>query len=354
MKKANKIIILALALIVFLGGCAKAVEDKKKFLSEPIKIGITTALSGNYADYGLNILKGVKEAIEEVNQNNYLTQKIELLTEDNQADTKNAVSNYQLFKSKGAKVVLSSFSGITGALNPLSENDKIILMYNAMSPSFADENEYAFKIYADADKEAGAAADWLKNKKEKLGVVYVMNPATELMVNKLGENLNFPKHGFDIKETDFKTIILKLKNDDVEGVIILGYSNQIINFAKQTVELNYMPKFIFSTSDGSRDNVVSQVHSSLKENIQYIVTGYGLEYQDYTFGYDLMKTLANGMKKCEDLNIKADDPECLKKNLKNVKIEGKSGTVDMNGANKAVVLPKLFTIIDGNLKILKE
>ena len=52
----------------------------------------------------------------------------------------------------------------------------------------------------------------------------------------------------------------------MEGVIVLGYSNQIINFAKQTVELNYMPKFIFSTSDGSRDNVISQVYSSLKEN----------------------------------------------------------------------------------------
>ncbi len=349
-----KIIILVLMLAVFLGGCDKTAVEKKEILSEPIKIGISTALSGNYADYGLNILKGVKEAIEEVNQNNYLTQKIELLAEDNQADTKNAVSNYQLFKSQGAKIVLSSFSGITGALNPLSENDKIILMYNAMATSFADENEYAFKVYADAGKEADVAADWLKNKKEKLGVIYVMNPATELMVNKLEEKLSFPKHGFDIKETDFKTIILKLKNDDVEGVIVLGYSNQIINFAKQTVELNYMPKFIFSTSDGSRDNVISQVYSSLKENIQYIVTGYGLEYQDYTFGYGLIKTLANGMKKCEVLNIKADDAECLKENLKNIKIEGKSGIIDMNGTNKALVLPRLFTIAKGSLTLLEE
>ena len=115
-----------------------------------------------------------------------------------------------------------------------------------------------------------------------------------------------------------------------------------------------MPKFIFSTSDGSRDNVISQVYSSLKENIQYIVTGYGLEYQDYTFGYDLMKTLANGMKKCENLNVKADDAECLKENLKNIKIEGKSGIVDMNGTNKALVLPKLFTITEGDITLLEE
>ncbi|MBU4375623.1 ABC transporter substrate-binding protein [Patescibacteria group bacterium] len=321
---------------------------------EVIKIGITTALSGDYADYGLNILKGVKEAIEEINQNDYLSKKIELLAEDNQADAKNAVSNYQLFKSQNAKIVLSSFSGITGALNPLSKNDKIILMYNAMATSFADENEYAFQIYSDADRESDIAINWLKDKKEKLGVAYVMNPATELMVEKLEKKLDFSKHGFDIGETDFKTIILKLKNDDVDGIVIFGYSNQIINFAKQVVELKYAPKFIFSTSDGSRDDVILQVYSSLKENIQYIVAGYGLEHQDYVFGYDLIKTLAKGMKKCEDLNIKAGDPECLKENLKNVKVEGKSGIIDMNGTNKAVVLPKLFTITDGNLTLLEE
>ena len=343
MSNTPKTILWLIIIIVIVGGVWYSAS--RKATEETIKIGFMSALTGNYADIGNDVLRGVNQAIAEANQEGVFSRDIGILIEDNEADPTKAVSVYQLFKAKNAKIIFSSFSGVTGALSPLAKQDNIILMYNAVTPSFAEENDYAFKVYANVDQEAGILIDNIEMIDEKIGLAYVNNPSGNLLLEKLEPKIDIVSYSFDVKETDFKTIILKLKNEDIKQVIILGYPNQILDFIKQTVELEYSPQYIFANSDGSVSEVVDEVESYIAAStIKYITVGYGTKDQNYLFGHDLAKVLIEGMKKCQAQQEEPDNTECLKLELLQVEIQGKSGPIAINESGVAIVSPELYTI----------
>lgn len=359
MSSITKTIISIVIVAIIIGGIWWGISkkpDSEIIKAEPIKVGFTSALTGNYANIGNDILKGVEGAFTEANQNNLLNgRKVEIIIEDNEANPIKAVSAYQALKAKNVKIVFSSFSGVTGALNPLSKQDNIILMYNAVTPAFAEENEYAFKVYADANQEAEILINNLKSSNKDIGLAYVNNPSGNLLLEKLKEKLNITNHSFGIKEMDFKTIILKLKDENIKNLIIVGYPGQILVFLRQIVELGYSPEHIFANSDGSVSNVVKEVENHITDaNIKYITVGYGTEDQNYLFGHDLAKVLMEGMKNCQIINKQPDDTECLKKELLDIKIQGKSGFIEMNQSGVAIVSPKLFTVKNKKLVPYKE
>ena len=316
--------------------------------NNPVKIGFTTALSGNYAYIGQDVLRGTKDAINEANEKNILNRKIELIVEDNQADTKTAVTSYQLLKSKGVNIILSSFSSITEALAPLANQDKIILMYNAIPTIYAEKYDYVFKVYSNAPQEAEVIINEIKKSSGKIAVVSVNNPTSAIMKNIFSKELNnFKTYNFDINDNDFRTIIEKLKEDNIQNIIILGYPKQILNFVKQTVELNYDLKIIYTTSDGGSKDVVNDIESYIKDSgIKYILVGYGKQSKEiyYVFSYDMTKVLITGMKACQNLGKNSDDPECLKIELQKVKINSKSGIINMDNSRIAKLTPKLYTV----------
>jgi len=349
MAKTTKIIIGVIVIVIICG--AWYMMSQKFIERESIKIGLAIPLTGARADYGENMLRGIKGAIDEANANKTLSKQIDLVIEDSQADPKIAVNNYQLLKSQGIKVLFTFSSGVMGALNPLSKQDGIILMYDAMTSTFAKENDYAFKVYADASQEAKVAADWMRGKGEKLGVAYLMNQTAELILGELDKKIKTIKYGFGADDTDFRTVILKMKSEKIDGLMITGYANQDINFIKQAIELKYLPKFIILMSDGARSDVISQISSIIKESgIEYVTVAYGKENTDYVFGYDMAKVLIGGMKKCEEIKKGADDPECLKVKTKEVVIDGKSGSIRMNGSNDALVSPSLY-VLSGDMLV---
>ncbi len=356
MTKTSKTILWIVIVIIIIGGIWYGVSRKSKE-EGVIKVGFTSALSGNYANIGKDILKGVEEAFSETDATKIFGKDIELIIEDNEADPSKAVTAYQLLKAKNAKIVMSSFSGVTAALNPLSREDKIILMYNAMTPTYAEENEYAFKVYAGASEEASAIVKAIKEKSGKIGLVYVNNPTTVIMYEKISNELdNLVSYGFDMKETDFRTIILKLRNAKIENLIITAYPNQILNFIRQSVELDYSPKYIFVNSDGVDREVINNVEEYLSKNTIYVTIGYGEEPQDiyYIFGYDLAKILIEGMKRCQDIGRQPDNSECLKGELLKIKIKGKSGFISMERSGIAVVLPGYYTVVNKKLVPFEE
>jgi len=244
---------------------------------------------------------------------------------------------------------------VTGALNPLSKVDKTILLYNAVTPSFAEENEYAFKVYANANQEAELLAEILKNQNQKIGIAYVNNPSANLMLDKIKEELDLVSYTFEVNETDFKTIILKLKEAEISNTIILGYPNQILDFVKQTIELDYTPENLFANSDGSVSEVVNEIEDYLIDtNIKYVTVGYGSKDQNYLFGYDLAKVLVEGMKQCQEITGEPDDIKCLKQELLKVKLQGKSGALQIDESGVAIVSPELYTVKNKELVPYEE
>lgn len=349
------IIIVALALIIF----GLFMWQGKKATSETVKIGFMSALSGNYASMGNDILRGVQDGIKKYDPKKNLGRDVELLVEDNQANPQIAVTAYQSLKQKGAKVFFASFSGIVGALNPLSKEDKIILMYNAVPSNYAEENEYAFKIYADAVQESDFIIKSIKEKgnDSTTGIAYVNNPSTQIMHKEFADKLgNIPSYSFDVKETDFKTIILKLKNEKIKNVILLGYPAQLLSFLKQSSELEFTPQNFFVNSDGVVAEVIDfagEYLSKMKTN--YFTVGYGENPREiyYIFGHDLSAVLMQGMKRCRDLEKELDDAECLKSELLKVEVKGMSGDVEITSSRKSLLSPSLYILKDKELKLVQ-
>lgn len=340
MKKINYIII-TLILVIFITGCTSTSNTVKESDSEPIKIGISETLSGKYADIGNNILKGIKEGIKAKDNN------VELILFDNQGDAKKAVDDYYFSKMSGVNIFITAFSHISESVNPLSKEDKIILLYNAMAPEPAKENEYSFRIYADAKLEANAIINLIKND-EKVAFVYVVNPSTEIFLKHINKaKLDLDKYSFDKTETDYKTIIQKLKQKKTENVVIAAYSNNIIQFIKQSKELNYVPKRIIANSDGSDEIILKQVEDYI--NTEYITIAYGTENIYYIFGKYLGKTLLFGIEECKSKRYNDDDPECLKTTMKNIIIDDKT-YVDENGV--MYIEPKFYKVQNQNLILI--
>lgn len=350
MQRKNLLIflIICLALIGILTIFLINTQLTGKVISDsPINIGFTTALTGNYAYIGQDVLKGVQEAIDESNKENILP-KLNLLVEDNGADPKTALTDYKLLKTKGTNVVFASFSSITEALAPVSNKDKTILMYEAIPTSYAEKYDYVFKVYSNAEEEAQTIINGIEQSPGKTAIVSVNNPNSEVMKELISKKFtNIDSYGFDINEIDFKTIILRLKQDNIENVIFLGYPKQMLGFVKQSVELNYDLKKMFTSSDGGSKDVVDNIESYTKNSqTRYILTGYGPLSKEiyYIFSYDMTRVLTSGMESCQKQNRAPDDPECLKEELQKIKINGKSGFIDMNNSRIAKFSPRLYTV----------
>ena len=357
MTKTSKIIIGIIVAVIVIGGIWYGLtrESEEEGI---IKIGFTTPLSGSYAYIGEDVLKGAEEAIKEANQKGLLNKKIELIVEDNQADSKTAVTNYNLFKMKGANIVFSSFSSITEALVPLAEQDKTILMYEAVPTNFAEDNEYIFKVYSNAEQEAEIISQGVKNVSATSAWVYVNNPTSIVMDDIFSAELpGLKKYKFEINEEDFRTIILKLKNDNIESVILNGYPKQILNFVKQSIEQGYNLKRLFVVSDGGSADVVDNIEDYIGDSgLEYILVGYGSLSKEiyYVFSHDLTKVLISGMESCQKLGKEPDDPECLKEELKRVSISGKSGDITMTDSGIAELSPSLYVVENKELVLYEE
>ena len=203
---------------------------------EVIKIGVSEALTGNYAVIGNDIAKGINDAFADIDSKKMFGKKVKLLMTDNQADPKKAVTDYQLFKAEGINIIMSAFSGVAGALNPLSKEDGKIFVHLAATPQFAKDNEYAIKVYSDIEKEAKLIVQKIISDditKKDIGIAFVSNPTTELLLEQFKELLpKFSRYSFTASDNDFRTIITKMKSDKIKSVVLLGYSNQDLLFLR--------------------------------------------------------------------------------------------------------------------------
>ena len=110
---------------------------------ERVKIGVSTALSGDAATYGLDIKDALIFANEKLADNRY-----QLVFEDDRCDPKTAVGvANKLINADNVKYVLGfACSGTVLATAPIYERAKrVVITTCASSPKIADAGEYIFR-----------------------------------------------------------------------------------------------------------------------------------------------------------------------------------------------------------------
>lgn len=157
--------------IAFLTGCVLAFTPA--LAAEPVRIGVTTILSGQYADRGQSEQYGVELALQRINEaGGVLSRPVEAFYGDNAADPATGVAaTKRLIEDEHVPVLLGAlWTPVTHAIMPIVAEAKVPLVidisagHDFVDASGVGGNDYAFKtIPSDRDIALGLMR-WLKGK----------------------------------------------------------------------------------------------------------------------------------------------------------------------------------------------
>jgi branched-chain amino acid transport system substrate-binding protein len=119
--KLNQIALQAILGIVFLSGIGTAAE---------IKIGAAESLTGNAAQYGVPIRKGLELAVAEINGSGGINgDKIVMLIEDEQGKKEEAINVFRklIFQDKILMLFGPTLSNSAQASDPIAQAAKVVV-----------------------------------------------------------------------------------------------------------------------------------------------------------------------------------------------------------------------------------
>lgn len=245
------VIAMLLAFVVF--------SCNKKENSELIKIGSTLDFTGPNAVYGEQVKEGLDLAVEYINDsinNGKKTIEIEYL--DSKSNDVNAINNaHRLISLEGVKFIIGEIaSNATKAMIPTIEgNDAFLFAPASSGPILTNISNRFARNWPSDDLEAGFASKYAieKFKCNKPIILYVNSDYGKGLKDKFIKDLISAKKNildtisFEVNQTDYKTIIGKIKQKNPDCIYLAGNPKEMGRFMKQTREQNYTCNIISNT-----------------------------------------------------------------------------------------------------------
>ncbi|SFE98752.1 ABC transporter substrate-binding protein [Alteribacillus iranensis] len=231
----TKLSVLFLGLVLVLTACggnenAETGSETEASGQDPVKLGFTLSLTGNYAFMG----EGVKEGIElyfEENDYKIGSRDVELLIEDDGGDPQKALQNYQQLTMNhqvdffGGGVIGS----IAYALTEAVEQDKQVPMINVVgsgnSLSWEDQSDYSWRIGFSSIQYAGTQGEDVA---ENIGETAVVVASDYVAGHEIATDFvaNYEENGGEVLDvmwpasgtSDFSSYLSQIKQTDPEAV----------------------------------------------------------------------------------------------------------------------------------------
>jgi branched-chain amino acid transport system substrate-binding protein len=376
MSKNSKVvagIIIVVVLIV-----AIAISGGKSS-GKTVKIGEIVALTGGFAKNGEEVRNSINLAVNEINNTGgILGKNIELIIEDGKCDAPTAVSAWNKLISidKVEFVLGGNCSTESAAIAPLSVKAKVLALANLTTlNNIPNEGEWFFRNSPPASYVSTIAANYIVNdlKYKKIGVIseikeFPKNYA-EFFVNTAkssGANIVFNEE-FSPGTTDFRSIISKIKNQNVDIILLSTQSAETSGIiAKQLSELGIEKPQTYSASftlglflkgtGGYKPTKMIVVNSyadrdqpKMAKYINDYKTAYNsdIAFNDYYISatYDMVYRLKSAMESCKSTT----DVECIRNQFKNAQsYEGVSGNIQISSqySPKSTIVPQGLLVID--------
>lgn len=250
MKKSNKLffvllaVMLATALVV--AGCGGGQETPPKADDDSIKIGFLGAKTGGHAYYGIETLKGMKLAADDINNDGGLLDKELVIIEDDHASKQAeamGVTEKLIASSKVIAIVGDPTTGITKVAAPVAQDNQVVLLSaGAVGTDVVEIGEYIFR---NTLLDALAAPAVTKYCAEELGwqkvalVTSTNNDYSVGLSNIFRDAL--AQYGVEIAteqsitdgDRDFSAQITSIKARDVDGIVFTGYYTEGGLFMKE-------------------------------------------------------------------------------------------------------------------------
>lgn len=220
-----------------------------------IQIGAILPITGS-ASYAAEFMKkGLEMAVEEINQKSSI--KYEIVYEDSKALSKDGLNAYKKLRMKGIKYIVCAISNVGMAIAPQTKNEDVILFGTAIIPSeFVTNTNRAIRLYPNAQGMTKVIAkhNFTTLNSKRSAVIYINNDMgrdCNTVYNDCARQYNAEvvyTEAYEPNQTDFKNIITKISNKNIDCIYISGFGDAYLNFIKQ-VFANPLTKNIHITGD---------------------------------------------------------------------------------------------------------
>lgn len=240
-----KKLIFGFATVFLLAGCSTPTEVDT---DGPIRIGAIGALSGDAAPYGLMIQKTTDLRVAEINEAGGINGRmLKLIWEDGKCTARDASRAAQklIGIDKVSLIFGGMCSGETLGIAPITEKKKVILL-SAMSSSeeVTHAGDFVFRTYPSDAGNGQQLANYANGKGfVRVGILTEQTDypiaMAQVFANAFGGEVI--EETFLSDESDFKTRIAKLKNENLDALLInTGNSaNKVLTMLQQLKDLEW-------------------------------------------------------------------------------------------------------------------
>ncbi len=273
--------ILAVFLVAFAsctkkeGTQAKGYDKKKGGI---IKIGVAGAHSGDLASYGLPSVHAAELVAEEFNKaGGVMGQKIVLVIEDDECKPETATSTASKLVSDGVVAVMGHIcSGATeSALGVYVDTEMVTISPSATLPSLTQSQMYPsfFRTISADNDQAKVSVEFIV---EELGLksIAVLHDKGAYgqgfaeLVKEYAEAKGVAValyEGVNPGAPDYSSVVNKIQNSKVEGVVWGGYHPEGSKIVQQMRDKGMNQAFI--SDDGLKDNAFIEVAGKYAEGV---------------------------------------------------------------------------------------
>ncbi len=357
----KKTIIWIVAIVVIIGGIVWYNHSKNKVVTtaQPIKIGSILPLTGDFAFFGGEILRGEQIALDEAKQDGW---NVSLISEDDQSSpTQSVNAANKLVQSDKVKTVLTATLQEVKPMTTTFNNSTVPLL------ATWDSNDYIktagkniFTIGFSTEAGGQKMADYAYN---TLGLrnVAVMNALDEWSslvasaftkeFTKLGGKIALTEE-VQPSQKEFRTQIAKIKAANSDGLYAPLLPTTIGPLLKEMKELALTKPFMtgdsfssdeLATANGGAEGIYFT--NLYADNTKALDAKYLAKYGSapgasvfVSFGYDGIKTELAALKIAQQKNISVSDA------MRQVDIAGTDSPINMKGGQYSEKYERLYQV----------
>lgn len=324
--------------LIIVGFVGLKTPDASKTV-EPIKIGLSTPVTGEIASYGEALQGGAQLAVSEINAAGGIDGRLlELIVEDDKC-TKDAVSAVsKLVNINKVHAVLGPTCSSAAAPSvPIAQGAGVPIMIQATAPELTAIGDYVFRINPSDAFQGKFSAEYMYNElgKRKVAVLYVSNAwgkgIHDVFVKRfteLGGTVVYDESATQ-EVIDLRSYVAKMKAAEPDAVYLPLYPANGGSVVKTMIELDFrVPILGGDVFDGEEMWSIPEAEGVMfttasvnnPEDFQQRVKNQtGMLPNTFTpYAYDGVKIFA------EVIDRVGTDPEAMKKELRRRTFDGMS------------------------------
>ncbi|NLJ73103.1 MAG: ABC transporter substrate-binding protein [Syntrophomonadaceae bacterium] len=367
---------MMLTLVVGCGGNSSNNEDV-------IKLGYLGAKTGSVANYGIPAEKGMKLAIEELNENGgVLGKELVGIYEDNKGENSDVaiIVDKYISRDKVAALVGDPCTGLTKVAADLAQKNEIVIFSpGATGDGVVEIGDYVFRNTLLDIFAVPAVVEWMIEEKGwgnmavittlDIGYSTDLTPVFKKAIDEKGAKIVF-EDTINSGETDFTAQVTKLKNAKADVLVFTGYYTEAALFMNEVKKQNL--DIVLVGGDGLYGQDLAKLGQNAVEERVIFYCGFSsdqpspetaefLEKYRAKFNedpdmfsaqyYDAVMILAKAM---EDAG--SADPKVFRNELAKLKdYPGVSGNTTFREDREPIKSPVcLITIKDGEFTLLEQ